>query len=90
MALAKERQEKEIEHRAKMDEVQKRKMEIAREEERAKEELKALEENFRIKQELVKKEAQMIASIKHEEQDGHILLDEFPVSPPLETDLKAL
>ena len=90
MALAKERQEKEIEHRAKMDEVQKRKMEIAREEERAKEELKALEENFRIKQELVKKEAQMIASIEHEEQDGHILLDEFPVSPPLETDSKAL
>lgn len=90
MALAKERQEKEIEHRAKMDEVQRRKMEIAREEERAKEELKALEENFRIKQELVKKEAQMIASIKHEEQDGEIILDEFPVSPPLETDSKAL
>ena len=90
MALAKERQEKEIEHRAKMDEVQRRKMEIAREEERAKEELKALEENFRIKQELVKKEAQMIASIKHEEQDGHILLDEFPVSPPSETNSKAL
>ena len=65
-------------------------MEIAREEERAKEELKALEENFRIKQELVKKEAQMIASIKHEEQDRHICLDEFPVSPPLETDSKAL
>lgn len=90
MALAKERQEKEIEHRAKMDEVQRRKMEIAREEERAKEELKALEENFRIKQELVKKEAKMIASIKHEEQDGEIILDEFPVSPPLETDSKAL
>ncbi|CAH3036366.1 unnamed protein product [Pocillopora meandrina] len=90
MALAKERQEKEIEHRAKMDEVQRRKMEIAREEERAKEELKALEEKFRIKQELVKKEAQMIASIKHEEQDGEIILDEFPVSPPLETDSKAL
>ena len=32
----------------------------------------------------------MIASIKHEEQDGHILLDEFPVSPPSETDSKAL
>ena len=52
MALAKERQEKEIEHRAKMDEVQRKKMEVAREEERAKEELKVLEENFRIKQEL--------------------------------------
>lgn len=90
MALAKERQEKEIEHRAKMDEVQRKKMEIAREEERAKEELKALEENFRIKQELVKKEAQMIASIKHEEQDHHIFRDEFPVSPPTETDSKAL
>ena len=42
MALAKERQEKEIEHRAKMDEVQKRKMEIAREEERAKEEFRRI------------------------------------------------
>ena len=90
MALAKERQEKEIEHRAKMDEVQRKKMEIAREEERTKEELKALEENFRIKQELVEKEAQMIASIKHEEQDRHICLDEFPVSPPSETDSKTL
>ena len=58
-----------------MDEVQRKKMEIAREEERAKEELKALEENFWIKQELVKKESQMIASIKHEEQDHHILRD---------------
>ena len=65
-------------------------MEIAREEEHAKEELNALEENFRIKQKLVKNKAQMIASIKHEEQDRHILLDEFPVSPPLETDSKAL
>ena len=86
MALAKERQE----HRAKMDEVQRKKMEIAREEEHAKEELKALEENFRIKQELVKKEAQMIASIKHEEQDRHTCLDEFPVSPPSKTDSKTL
>lgn len=58
-------------------------MEIAREEERAKEELKVLEENFRIKQELVQKEAQMIASIKHEE-DNHIVLDEFPMRPPVE------
>ena len=32
----------------------------------------------------------MIASIKHEEQDGHILLDEFPVSPPSETNSKVL
>lgn len=32
----------------------------------------------------------MIASIKHEEQDGEIILDEFPVIPPLETDSKAL
>ena len=72
MALAKERQEKEIEHRAKMDEMQRKRMEITRQEERAKEELKAVEDNFRIKQELVKKEAQMIASIKHEEQDRHI------------------
>ena len=90
MALAKERQEKEIEHRAKMDEMQRKRMEIAREEERAKEELKALEENFRIKQELVKKEAQMIASIKHEEQDRHIFRDEFPLSPPSDIDSKAL
>lgn len=90
MALAKERQEKEIEHRAKMDEVQRKKMEIAREEERAKEELKALEENFRIQEKLVKKEAQMIASIKHEEQDRHLFRDEFPVSPPTEMDSKAL
>lgn len=90
MVLAKEKQEREIEHRAKMDEVQRRKMEIAWEVERAKEELKALEDNFRIKQELVKKEAQMITSIKNEEKDGHILLEEFPVSPPSETDSKAL
>ena len=90
VALAKERQEKEIEHLAKMDEVQRKKMEIAREGERAKEELKALEENFRIKQELVKKEAQMIASIKHEEQDCLICLDEFHVSPPSETDWETL
>ena len=90
MALAKERQEKEIEHRAKMDEMQRKRMEIAREEERAKEELKALEENFRIKQELVKKEAQMIASIKHEEQDRHIFRDEFPLSPPSDIDSKVL
>ena len=67
-----------------------KKMEIAWEEERAKEELKALQENFQIKQELVKKEAQMIPSIKHEEQDHHICLDEFPVSPPSETDSKTL
>ena len=73
-----------------MDEMQRKRMEIAREEESAKEELKALEENFRIKQELVKKEAQMIASIKHEEQDRHIFRDEFPVSPPSDTDSKAL
>ena len=32
----------------------------------------------------------MIASIKNEEKDGHILRDEFPVSPPSETDSKAL
>ena len=83
MALVKERQRKELEHRTKMDEVQRKKMEIAREEERAKEELKVLEENFRIKQELVQKEAQMIASIKHEE-DNHIVLDEFPMRPPVE------
>ena len=56
-----------------MDEVQRKKMEIKRKEERAKEELKVLEENFRIKQELVQKEAQMIASITHEEEDNHIL-----------------
>ena len=81
MALAEERQRKELEYRRKMDEVQRKKMEIKREEEHAKEELKALEENFRIKQELVQKEAQMIASIKHEE-NNHILLDEFSNRPP--------
>ena len=59
-----------------MDEVQRKKMEIKRKEERAKEELKVLEDNFRIKQELVQKEAQMIASITHEEEDNHILWDE--------------
>ena len=32
----------------------------------------------------------MIASIKHEEQDHNIFRDEFPVSPPTETDSKAL
>ena len=89
MVLTKERQEKEIEPQVKMDKVRRKKMEIAREE-RAKEELKALEENFRIKQELAKKEAQMISSIKHEEQDHNIFRDEFPVSPPTETDSKAL
>lgn len=49
MVLAKDRKQKEIKHQPKMDEVQRKKM--------------ALEENFQIKQELVKKEAQMIASI---------------------------
>ena len=90
MALAEERQRKELEYRTKMDEVQRKKMEIKREEERAKEELKALEENFRIKQELVQKEAQMIASIKHEEEDHHILLDEFSTRPPTEIDSRSL
>ena len=85
MALAKERQEKEVKHRAKMDEVQRNKMEIAREEERAKEEFKALEENFRIKQELVQKEARMIASIRQE----HIL-DEIPTKPPMEIESRGL
>ena len=89
MALAEERQRKELEYRRKMDEVQRKKMEIKREEERAKEELKALEENFRIKQELVQKEAQMIASIKHEE-DNHILLDEFSSRPLTEIGLRSL
>ena len=64
MALAKERQQKEEEHRARMDEVPWKKMEIAREEERTKKELKVLEENFWIKQELAQKEAEMIASMK--------------------------
>ena len=36
MALAKERHQKEEEHRARMDEVQRKKIEIAREEERTK------------------------------------------------------
>ena len=89
MALAEERQRKELEYRRKMDEVQRKKMEIKQEEERAKEELKALEENFRIKQELVQKEAQMIASIKHEE-DNHILLDEFSSRPPTEIGSRSL
>lgn len=88
MALAEERQRKELEYRRKMDEVQRKKMEIKQEEERAKEELKALEENFRIKQELVQKEAQMIASIKHE--DNHILLDEFSNRPPMEIGSRSL
>ena len=60
-------------------------MEIAREEERTKKELKVLEENFRIKQELAQKEAQMIASMKHEQEDSYLLLDEFPSRPPTET-----
>ena len=47
-----------------MDEVQRKKMEIAGEEERTKKELKVLEENFWIKQELAQKEAEMIASMK--------------------------
>ena len=89
MALAEERQRKELEYRRKMDEVQRKKMEIKREEECAKEELKALEENFRIKQDLVQKEAQMIASIKHEE-DNHILLDEFSSRPPTEIGSRSL
>ena len=89
MALAEERQRKELEYRRKMDEVQRKKMEIKREEECAKEELKTLEENFRIKQDLVQKEAQMIASIKHEE-DNHILLDEFSRRPPTEIGLRSL
>ena len=89
MALAEERQRKELEYRRKMDEVQRKKMEIKREEERAKEEPKALEENFRIKQELVQKEAQMIASTKHEE-DNHILLDEFSNRPPTELGSRSL
>ena len=89
MALAEERQRKELEYRRKMDEVQRKKMEIKWEEEHAKEELKALEENFRIKQELVQKEAQMIASIKHEE-DNHILLDEFSSRPPTEIGSRSL
>ena len=45
MDLAEERQRKELEYRRKMDEVQRKKMEIKWEEEHAKEELKALEEN---------------------------------------------
>ena len=85
MALAKERQQKEEEHRARMDEVQRKKMEITREEERTKKELKVLEENLRIKQELAQKEAQMIASMKHEQEDSYLLLDEFPSRPPTET-----
>ena len=90
MALPKERQQKEEEHRARMDEVQRKKMEIAREEERTKEELKFLEENFRIKEELAHKEAQMIASMKQEQEDNYRLLDEFPSRPPMETCSKEL
>ena len=48
-----------------------------------------MKENFRIKQELVQKEAQMIASIKHEEYH-HILLDEFSARPPTEIDSRSL
>ena len=85
MALAKERQQRGEEHRAMLDLVQRKKMEIAREEERTKKELKVLEENFRIKQELAQKEAQMIASMKHEQEHSYLLLDEFPSRPPTET-----
>ena len=88
LAVTKERQERESEHRAKMDEVRRMKMEIIREEERTKEELKVLEENFRIKEQLADKEAKMKASIKHEEIDP--LPDESPMKPPVESCSKEL
>ena len=83
MALAKERQHKEEEHRARMDEVQRKKMEIACEEERTKEELKFLEENFRIKEELAHKEAQMIASMKQDKNKKIIISFETNFHPDL-------
>ena len=71
LAVTKEGQE----HRAKMDEVRRKKMEIIREE--------VLEENFRIKEQLAEKEAKMKASIKHEKIDP--LPDESPMKPPVES-----
>ena len=46
LAVTKERQERESEHRAKMDEVRRKEMQIIQEEERTKEELKILEVEF--------------------------------------------
>lgn len=90
MALAKEKQQRETEYQARMDEVHRRKMEIVREEERTKKELKILEENFRIKQELAHKEAQMITSMRHEKEESYLLLDECLSKPQTETCSKEL
>ena len=88
MALVKEKQEKELENRTKMDELRRKRMEIIREEERTKEELRVLEENFRIKEELAQKEARMIASIQQEENDP--FLPEMSLKPPVEFGSKEL
>ena len=88
MALVKEKQEKELENRTKMDELRRKRMEIIREEDRTKEELRVLEENFRIKEELAQKEARMIVYFQQEKND--LFLPEISLKPPVEFGSKAL
>ena len=88
MALVKEKQEKELENRTKMDELRRKRMEIIREEDRTKDKLRVLEEIFWIKEELAQKEARMIASIQQEEND--LFLPEMSLKPPVEFGSKEL
>ena len=83
IALSQERQAIEMQSRKMLEEVERRKIEVSKEEERALEEIRKLQGSFKLREELAQKEAMVNAYVKieKEERASHLAEEEldFPV-----------
>ena len=84
IALSQERQAMEMQSRRMLEEVERRKIEVLKEEERALEEIRKLKGSFKLREELAQKEAMVNAYVKIEKEERASLLAEEPLDLPVE------
>ena len=84
IALSQERQAMEMQSRKMLEEVERRKIEVLKEEERALEEIRKLQGSFKLREELAQKEAMVNAYVKIEREERASLLAEEPSDLPVE------
>jgi len=79
IALSQERQAMEMQSRMMLEEIERQKVEVFKEEERALEEIRELQGSFKLREELAQKEAMVNAYVKieKEERASHLAEEEF-------------
>ena len=84
IALSQERQAMEMQSRRMLEEVERRKIEVLKEEERVLEEIRKLQGSFKLGEELAQKEAMVNAYVKIEKEERASLPAEEPLDLPVE------